>query len=172
MLGPNDAVDPPNLDDETVERRPVGRSRPGNYQWALTDQFNQADPTSTDESSASVTTPIAVTAGQTVTLSWGGVCHAANYLIYREVAGSNAWSLIGSVTPGITATPPSTVTADPTGGSTTNTTGGGMQEQTFTDTGAAGTRGTELGAAHDAGRARVAVGAERQLPHRDAARST
>ena len=138
LLGPNDAVDPPNLDDETINAT-GGTLAAGNYQWALTDQFNQADPTSTDESSASVTTPIAVTAGQTVTLSWGGVCHAANYLIYREVAGSNAWSLIGSVTPGITATPPSTVTADPTGGSTTDTTGGGMQVQTFTDTGAAGT---------------------------------
>jgi hypothetical protein len=138
LLGPNDAVDPPNLDDEAVNLT-GGTLAAGTYQWALTDQFNQADPTSSDESSASVTDPIVLTAGQTVTLSWGGVCHAANYRIYREVAGSNVWSLVGSVTPGLTATPPATVTADPTGGSTTNTTGGGMQEQTFTDTGAAAT---------------------------------
>ena len=54
LLGPNDAVDPPNLDDETINLT-GGTLAAGSYQWALTDQFNQADPTSTDESSASVT---------------------------------------------------------------------------------------------------------------------
>jgi len=138
LLGANDAVDPPSLDDEVLN--PTGGTlAAGSYQWALTDQFNGADPITSDESSASVTTPIAITAGESVTLSWEGVCHAANYRVYREVAGSNNWSLIGQVTPGASATPPATVTADPTGGSTTVTTGGGMQEQTFLDTGAAGT---------------------------------
>ena len=61
------------------------------------------------------------------------VCHAANYLVYREVGDSNNWFLVGNVPTPATATPPATLTADPTGGSTTNTTGGGMQVQTFVD---------------------------------------
>ena len=133
--GAADAVDPPDLDDEVIGAG--GTLAAGSYQWALTDQFNAADSTSIDQSSASVTTPIAVTAGDEVTLSWQAVCHAANYLVYREVAGSNNWSLIGNLATPATATPPATLTAD--GASTTDTTGGGMQEQTFVDTGAAGT---------------------------------
>jgi len=135
--GAADAVDPPDLDDEVVATT-GGTLAAGSYQWALTDQFNAADPTTIDESSASVTTPIAVTgATSSVTLDWAAVCHAANYRIYREVAGSNNWSLIGQVPTPATATPPTTLTAD--GASTTNTTGGGMQPQSFVDTGAAGT---------------------------------
>ncbi len=32
-----------------------------------------------------------------MSLVWQAICHAANYLIYREVAGTNNWSLIGNL---------------------------------------------------------------------------
>ena len=55
------------------------------------------------------------------------ICHAADYLIYREVAGSNKWSLIGTV-----KTPSSAILPDNSVGeatSTTNVTGGGESQQ-------------------------------------------
>ncbi|MGO9873049.1 MAG: fibronectin type III domain-containing protein [Acidimicrobiia bacterium] len=134
--GSADAVDPPDLDDEVVATT-GGTFAAGTYVYALTDQFNAADSTSIDQSSASVTTPIAVPVDGTVTLTWQAVCHAANYLVYRENVATGAWTLVGSLPTPATATPPATLTAN--GASTTDTTGGGMQQQTFVDTGAAGT---------------------------------
>ena len=69
---------------------------------------------------------------RSVTLNWQAICHAASYIIYREVAGSGVWTYLGQYTP-------TTTTADPTGGSTTNTAGGGEVQLSYTDTGAAGT---------------------------------
>jgi hypothetical protein len=77
-----------------------------------------------------------------VALTWGAVCHAADYKIYRApytgtapTGTIGAWSLIGTVTANTT-----TDFTNPT--STTDTTGGGAIQKTFTDTGLAGTAGT------------------------------
>ena len=84
-------VDPPDLDEENVGTG--GTLGAGTYEYAVTDQFNGSDSPSVDQSQAFVTDPITVPAGGSVSLVWQAICHAANYLIYREVAGSNSWSL-------------------------------------------------------------------------------
>jgi len=140
--GVADAVDPPNPDGPVLAT--PGTLTAGSYQYAVTDQFNGSDTPANDSSSAGVTAATTVTAGQSATLSWEGVCHAANYLVYRKI-GTGDWFLIGNVATPASATPPVTITADPTGGSTTTTTGGGMQTQTFVDNTAPGT-GTDQGA--------------------------
>ncbi|MGO9874514.1 MAG: fibronectin type III domain-containing protein [Acidimicrobiia bacterium] len=128
-------VDPPILDDETAGTG--GTLTAGNYEYAVTDQFNAADSASTDQSSAFVTPSVTVAASGEVTLDWQAICHAANYLIYREVVGSNDWFLIGSVATPASATLPDNSSGDPA--STTDVTNGGELEQTFVDTGIAGT---------------------------------
>ena len=131
-----DAVDPPDFDDE-VAGATGGTFAAGSYTYAITDQFNGADSPATDQSSAGVSPAVVVGLNGNVTLSWAGVCHAAKYLVYREVTGSNSWSLVGSVATTPTTTVPNTIYGD--GASPTDTTGGGMLGQTFVDTGAAGT---------------------------------
>ena len=128
-------VDPPILDDETPGSG--GTLAAGNYEYAVTDQFNASDSASMDQSSAFVTPSVTVGASGSVTLDWQAICHAANYLVYREVAGSNNWSLIGNVTTPASATLPDNSSGNPA--STTDVTGGGELQQTFVDTGAAGT---------------------------------
>ncbi len=131
-------VDPPDLDASSVGTG--GTLAAGSYQYAVTDQFNSADSTSTDQSAAYLTDPITVSAGQSVTLNWQAICHASDYLIYREVAGSNDWYYLGTVsTPQSANSLPDSSSGDPTGKSTTDVSGGGELEQSFTDTGAAGT---------------------------------
>ncbi|MGO9874600.1 MAG: fibronectin type III domain-containing protein [Acidimicrobiia bacterium] len=128
-------VDPPILDDETPGTG--GTLTAGNYEYAVTDQFNAADSPSVDQSSAFVTPSVTVAASGEVTLDWQAICHAANYLIYREVVGSNDWFLIGSVATPASATLPDNSSGEPA--STTDVTNGGELEQTFVDTGLAGT---------------------------------
>ncbi len=129
-------VDPPDLDTETVSTT-GGTLAAGSYEYAVTDQFNGADSPSVDQSQAYVTTPLTVPAGGSVSLVWQAICHAANYLVYREVAGSNNWSLIGTYPTPSSATLPDNSSGDPT--SVTDVTNGGEQGLTYTDTGAAGT---------------------------------
>ena len=138
--GNADAVDPPNVDGPVLATG--GSLSSGSYQYAVTDQFNGADPPASDSSSAGVTAATTVPAGRSATLSWEGVCHAANYLVYRKI-GTGHWFLIGNVPTPASATPPTTITKD--GASPTDTTGGGMQTQTFVDNTAPGT-GTDQGA--------------------------
>jgi hypothetical protein len=129
-------VDPPDLDAENVSDS-GGTLAAGDYVYAVTDQFNASDSPSTDQSQAYVTAPISVPAGGSVSLVWQAICHAANYLIYREVSGSNDWYDIGSL-----ATPPSATLPDNSSGdpvSTDDVTGGGEKELTFLDSGQAGT---------------------------------
>ncbi|MGO9877471.1 MAG: putative Ig domain-containing protein [Acidimicrobiia bacterium] len=128
-------VDPPILDDYTPGTG--GTLTAGNYEYAVTDQFNAADSASVDQSSAFVTPSVTVGATGEVTLDWQAICHAANYLIYREVVGSNDWFLIGKVATPASATLPDNSSGDPA--STTDVTNGGELEQTFVDTGIAGT---------------------------------
>ncbi len=128
-------VDPPDLDAENVSTG--GDLDAGSYQYAVTDQFNGSDSPSVDQSSAYVTAPVNVPESGTVSLVWQAICHAANYLIYREVAGSDDWSLVGSL-----PTQPSPVLPDSSSGdpvSTTDVTGGGEKELTFVDNGATST---------------------------------
>ncbi len=128
-------VDPPQLDQSTSGTG--GALAAGSYQYAVTDQFNGSDSPSVDQSAAYVTAPTSVPAGGEVTLNWQAICHAANYLIYREVAGSGNWSLVGSYATPSLATLPDNSSGNPA--STTDVTGGGELELSWTDTGAAGT---------------------------------
>ena len=84
-----------------------------------------------------MTQPLEVKAGDSVTLQWQSICHASDYLVYRELAGSNKWSLVDTVATPQSATLPDNSSANPE--STTNVKGGGEIEQSFTDTGVAGT---------------------------------
>ena len=58
-------VDPPDLDAENVNAT-GGTLAAGNYQYAVTDQFNASDSPSVDQSQAYVTVPITVPAGGSV----------------------------------------------------------------------------------------------------------
>lgn len=128
-------VDPPDLD--TAEAATAGgKLAPGKYVYAIADDFSVGGPPSTGSESA----PVTVTGSTgTVTLTWAAVCHAAEFKIYRELEGSNKWSLISTVAPPSSA-PPNTWFANPI--SNKLVTNGGAQEQTFTDTGAPGTAST------------------------------
>ncbi len=142
-------VDPPALDSATAATDAASTLAAGDYVYAVSDQFNTAGPGATPmagagESAASVSSPVTVAAGQSVDLTWGAVCHAADYLVYRApytapVAPATtgtigAWSLLGSVAANTT-----TDFVNPTGNSTSNTDGGGAIQKTFTDAGDAGT---------------------------------
>ena len=72
-----------------------------------------------------------------MTLEWESICHAADYLIYREVAGSNNWSLIKTVSTPFSAILPDNSVGEAT--STTNVNGGGESQQTLVDSGITGT---------------------------------
>ena len=145
-------VDPPALDSAAASSG--GTLASGEYVYAVSDQFNTAAPgatalAATGESTASESSPVTVAVGGEVTLTWGAVCKAADYKIYRApytpgATGTiGAWSLIATV-PAVTTTGSSPdITSDfrdPT--STSDATGGGATEKTFIDTGAAGTSAT------------------------------
>jgi hypothetical protein len=123
-------VDPPDLD--TAEVSPGGGSLPaGTYVYAVTDDFTPGG----GESIASESSPVTVGAGGSVTLTWQAVCHAAQFSVYREVAGSNEWKLLTTAN-APTQAPPNSWFASPL--TNTNVAGGGALDQTFTDTGAGG----------------------------------
>ncbi len=147
-------VDPPDL-DEVDPATTGGTLGAGTYEYAVTDQFNGADPTSTDQSQAYVTdglqgdlAPVVVTGSTgSVSLVWQSICHAANYIIYRApVTGTTVgpWTEIGTY-----ATPDSATLPDASSGDTSPaqsatvcsgptyapTSCAGEQELTFTDTG-------------------------------------
>ena len=147
-------VDPPSLDSADASTTTTGTLTSGaEYVYAVSDQFNTAAPGATPvpgtgESAGSVSAPVTATSTGAVTLSWGAVCHAADYKIYRAPytpppAGSatgtagtiGTWSQIGTV-----AANTATDFTNPT--STTDTTGGGAVPKTFTDTGLPGSAGT------------------------------
>ncbi len=125
-------VDPPDLN--TAEAATTGGSlAAGTYVYAITDDFTPGGGQSSPTESA----PVTVT-GSTgaVKLTWAAVCHAAEFKIYREVSGSNVWTLLATV-PAPTTAPPNSWFGNPT----TNkaVAGGGALDQEYTDTGAAGT---------------------------------
>ena len=132
-------VDAPDLDSSDAATTTGGTLAAGTYEYAVTDQFNGSDSPSTDQSAAYVTAPITVSGtDNSVTLQWESICHAANYLIYRAAGPDYTnWSLVGSLATPTSAVLPDNSSGDPA--STTDVTGGGELEQTFTDTGAAGT---------------------------------
>ncbi len=144
-------VDPPSLDTAAVGTAAgvfggTGDAPVGDYVYGVTDQFNTAAPgatpvAGTGQSAASVSSPVTVAANQSIDLTWGAVCHAAQYTIYRAPytaattttpASIGAWVSLGTVLANTTND-----FTNPT--STTNTTGGGAIQKTFTDTGTAGT---------------------------------
>ena len=121
-------IDPPSFGSAAVNPTTPGTLPAGSYTYAITDQFAAGG----GESSASQTIQT-VPANGSVDLSWDAVCHAADYKIYREVTGSNVWTLLSTI-------PANTTTssfADPA--STTDVTGGGPVAQSYTDTGTPGT---------------------------------
>ncbi len=127
-------VDEPDLNPSLVNES-GGTLPAGTYEYAVTDQFENSP--SAGQSAAYVTEPLSVSAGGSVTLEWQAICHASDYIVYREVAGSNEWSQIGTV-----STPPSAALPDNSSGeaeSSTNVKGGGELQKTFLDTGATGT---------------------------------
>jgi hypothetical protein len=151
-------VDPPDLDAAYASAS--GGSLPeGTYEYAVTDQFNGSDPTSTDQSQAYVTDgqqgdlpPVTVT-GSTgaVSLVWQAICHAANYVIYRAPVSASGtvgnWTEIGTYATPDSATLPDNSSGDSSppstkavclGPSPNPTSCGGEKELTFTDTGSSG----------------------------------
>ena len=147
-------VDPPDLDEATAATT-GGTLGAGTYEYAVTDQFNGADSTTTDQSQAYVTdglqgdvAPVVVTGSTgSVSLTWQSICHAADYIIYRApVSGTTVgpWTEIGTY-----ATPDSAILPDNSSGDTSPaqtatvcsgptyapTSCAGEQELTFTDTG-------------------------------------
>jgi hypothetical protein len=125
-------VDPPDLDTATAAAS-GGTLPAGTYVYAMSDDFAPG----AGQSSASESAPITVTSSTgAVTLTWAAVCHAAEFKIYRELAGSNEWTLLNTVS-APTQAPPNSWFANPT--TKTSVTGGGALEQSFTDTGASGT---------------------------------
>jgi len=129
-------VDAPQFDADTLTEEGTGTLAAGSYEYAITDQFVNS-PTA-GESAAAVTAPLTVPANGSVTLEWEDICHAADYRLYRAVAGSNAWSLIGTVSTPFSATLPDSSVGE--AASATEVTGGGEKQQTFTDNGIAGTK--------------------------------
>ncbi len=112
-------VDPPDLDEATASTT-GGKLAAGTYEYAVTDQFNGADSTSTDQSQAYVTdgeqgdvAPIVVT-GTTgsVSLVWQAICHAANYIIYRSAAPYTSWTEVGTYSTPDSATLPDNSSGD------------------------------------------------------------
>lgn len=153
-------VDPPIIDDDLTTQSATGGSLPaGTYQYAVTDQFTNS-ATANTESAAGLSGLIDVTTGTTneIKLNWQAICHAADYVVYRgynptqnATATTAGWtwtrmapatgSPYGTVSTPFSATLPDNSSGDPA--STTDVTGGGELEQTYTDTGAAGTTTTE-----------------------------
>ncbi len=134
-------VDPPDLDG--AEAAEGGTLPAGSYVYAVTDDFVAGG----GQSSASVSAPVTITGSGSVTLSWGAVCHAAEFKIYREAAGSNEWQLIATIPPPSSA-PPNSWFGNPA--ANTDVTGGGALQQTYTDTGASGTPSPEPPAVNEA----------------------
>jgi hypothetical protein len=86
-------VDPPEFNALTVNAT-GGTLAAGTYTYAITDQFSS---TGGESSASEATTPSAVVANGSVTITWDAACHAADYKLYREVAGSNAWDLVTTI---------------------------------------------------------------------------
>jgi hypothetical protein len=141
-------VDPPAFDDQTANTAGGTLTTGQQYVYAVADQFNTAAPgatpvpapptapNTTEESAASVTSPILVTApDQTVPLSWEAVCKAADYIVYRApYTGTYPTGTTGTWTPiGVVQANTTSDFTNPT--STSNTTGGGPITKTFTDNG-------------------------------------
>jgi hypothetical protein len=153
-------VDPPIIDDNLTTQSATGGSLPaGTYQYAVTDQFTNSSTANT-ESAAGLSALIDVTTGtaNTITIEWQSICHAADYVVYRgynpaqnATAATAGWtwtrmapasgSAYGTVSTPFSATLPDSSSGDPT--STTDVTNGGELEQSYIDTGAAGTATTE-----------------------------
>jgi Putative Ig domain len=147
-------VDPPDLDSADANAS-GGTLSAGTYEYAVTDQFNGSDSTSTDQSQAYVTdgeqgdlSPVTVSGSTgSVDLVWEAICHAANYIIYRAPVSSGvvgSWTEIGTYATPDSATLPDNSSGDSTPASTTTVCQGpspnptscaGQQELTFTDTG-------------------------------------
>jgi Putative Ig domain len=144
-------VDPPDLDSADASTT-GGTLAAGTYEYAVTDQFNGSDSTSTDQSQAYVTDgqqgdlePVTVTGSTgSVSLTWQAICHAANYIIYRAAAPYTSWTEIGTYATPDSATLPDNSSGDTSPANTATvcvgpagspTSCAGEQELTFTDTG-------------------------------------
>ena len=138
-------VDPPDLDSAEADTTEVEGTLPaGSYVYAVTDDFAPGG----GQSIASESSPVAVTGPEgSVTLTWDAVCHAAEFKVYREKAGSDQWTLIATI-PAPTQSPPNVWFGNPT--TNTAVTGGGPLEVTYTDTGASGTASAGPPAASEA----------------------
>jgi hypothetical protein len=86
-------IDPPSIDDVTPSAAAAATGVPaGTYDYALTAR------SAAGESTGSLVQGVAIaTANTTVEVSFSAVCHAISYTLYRSVAGSGAWSVVGSL---------------------------------------------------------------------------
>jgi hypothetical protein len=114
-------IDPPGFDDVTAVTVAAGAVPAGNYDYAITAKSPAG------ESVASIAAVAVVAPANSVTASFGAVCHAISYSLYRSPAGLNTWSLVGTLAQGA---------ADATDNGTTPIV------RSITDAAAAGTAGT------------------------------
>jgi hypothetical protein len=85
-------IDPPSIDDAEPAAITTGTGVPaGTYDYAVTAR------SAAGESTGSVAPGVVVAAAQNVTVSFNAVCHAVSYQLYRSVAGSAAWTLVGTL---------------------------------------------------------------------------
>jgi hypothetical protein len=84
-------VDPPEFDAVTPAAGTSSLAA-GSYIYAITDDFSAGG----GQSSASESTVI-LAAGDTVSISWDAVCHAADYYVYRQDPGATSWTLVETV---------------------------------------------------------------------------
>jgi hypothetical protein len=113
-------IDPPAFDEITAA--PTGGTLAiGSYDYALTAQSAMGETT------ASTTTVATTTATSAVTATFGAVCHAVMFNLYRSPTGLNTWSLVGQL---------------PRGANDATDNGSTAVELSITDTGAAGTPGS------------------------------
>jgi len=134
-------VDPPILESGTLNAVTTGTLPAGYYEYAVSDQFTNSS--TAGQSTADIVGPLTVAAGNTVTLSWQAICHAADYVIYRgynatSATGPFTWTLMPPATGsayGAVSTPFDPTSADTNNPTSTNVAGGGEPQETYTDTG-------------------------------------
>jgi hypothetical protein len=123
-------IDPPGIAAEPSATG--GTLAAGDYDYGISAR------TAAGETPVS-TTRVTVGAGAAPKLTWGSICNATSYRVYRQLAGATAWSLLDTV-----AATPSQVTAASNPNVTPPTaafTDSGAGEWLYTDTGSAGTAG-------------------------------
>jgi hypothetical protein len=155
-------VDPPDLDDDVGN--PVADASStlpaGTYEYTVTDQFDNVSTAGQSAAAISALIDVPTSDAYENEIDWESICHAADYVVFRgynpaqnATTSSSGWTWTqlpstdptsyGTISTPFSATLPDNSTSDTTGGSTTNVAGGGETEQTYADTGIAGSAASE-----------------------------